>query len=128
MKTILTLRVILLGLASWVVPFILAFAFYDRTGQLAIDVFLFKSIMVVFGGLVGAYLLLRAFRRVTPSFANGLALGLVWLVLNWALDIAILVGAMGMPASEWFQAIGLRYLMIPIMATAMGTLAARQAN
>ena len=58
--------------------------------------------------------------------AAGLVLGLFWAALNWALDLAVLVGAMGSPLGEWVIGIGLRYLMIPIMAGAMGAVGAAQ--
>ncbi len=126
MGQILTIRILLLGLACWALPFLASFAFYDRTGNLQVDIFLFKSIMIVFGGLVGAWLLLAAFRRIEPGFSSGLILGLTWFALNCVLDLAVLVAAMGVGAGEWLTGIGLRYLMIPIMAAAMGSLAARQ--
>ncbi len=128
MRQVLTLRNLALGLASWAIPFAASIAFYDRSGQLAIDIFLFKSIMIVFGGLVGAWLLLVAFGRLTPSFSNGLMLGLAWFAINCALDLAVMVILMGMDAGEWFTGIGLRYLMIPIMAASMGALAARSSK
>jgi hypothetical protein len=118
--TILTLRNALLGLASWAIPFVAGLVFYDQTGQLWVDIFLFKSVMIVIGALAGAWLLLRAFRHLRPSFGNGLGLGALWFAINCTLDLAILVGVMGMGAGEWASGIGLRYLVIPIIAAAMG--------
>ena len=120
-----TLRTSLLGLASWALPFFAAFAFYGPDGQLAVDIFLFKSVMIVLGVLSGAWLLLIAFRRVPARLAEGLVLGCYWFALNAGLDLAVLVGAMGMDAGDWFTGIGLRYLVMPIMAGAMGALAQR---
>ena len=119
-NTILTPRNLLFGFASWAIPFFAAFAFYDQTGALSVDVFLFKSLMIVVGALSGAWLLLRAFRHLRPSFRNGLAIGVLWFAINCGLDLAVLVGAMGMGAGEWAMAVGLRYLVIPIMAAAIG--------
>ncbi len=52
------------GFLVWLVPFATAIPFYSRDGELVIDVFLFKSIMIVVGSLIGAFLLVRYFRRV----------------------------------------------------------------
>ena len=123
---IFTLRNTLYGLATWAIPFVAAFAFYDRTGQLAVDLITFKTAMILVGGVVGAWLLVLAFRRVTPTLAAGFLLGLFWAAINWGLDLAVLVGAMGSDPGDWVLGIGLRYLMIPIIAAGMGAVGAAQ--
>jgi len=125
LRDVMTVRNTGYGLATWAVPFFAAFAFFDGTGALAVDIFLFKTVMILLGGAVGAWLLVLAFRRVPPGFGNGLALGLFWAAVNWALDLAILVGLMGSPFGEWLVGVGLRYLMLPIMAAAMGAVGAQ---
>jgi len=70
-------------------------------------------------------LLVLAFRRVPKTLIAGLQLGLFWLGLNWALDIAVLLPMSGQSISAWFQDIGLRYLVLPLTAMAMGAVAAR---
>ncbi|MCB1367318.1 MAG: hypothetical protein KDK00_06120 [Rhodobacteraceae bacterium] len=122
---IFTWRNLVLGLASWAVPFLAAFAFFDSSGTLAIAQPLFKSLMVVIGGGVGAGLLVLAFRRIPGGLSAGFALGLFWLVLNWGLDIALLLPMSGQGIAEWFQDIGLRYLVLLFTAMAMGSVAAR---
>lgn len=113
-------RTTVLGLLSWAIPFIAAFAFYDRIGTLVIPQPLFKSLMVVIGGGVGALLLLWAFRHVRPTLISGLAIGAYWLALNWVLDVMILLPLSGMSALTYFYDIGLRYLLLPIIAAALG--------
>ncbi|MBI4723630.1 MAG: hypothetical protein HY765_00985 [Rhodomicrobium sp.] len=120
LKNIITLRTSILGLLSWLIPFVAASLFFDRTGQLVILQPLFKSLMVVIGGGLGAALLVLAFRRVPASWQTGLALGCYWLFLNLALDLLVLVAIIGMPVITYFYDIGLRYLLIPILSTAMG--------
>jgi hypothetical protein len=90
-----------------------------RGGQLMVPLPLFKSAMVVVGGGVGAALLVAAFRRVPPSTTNGFVLGLYWLVINIVLDLLILVPMTKIPVQEYLFDIGLRYLLMPIMSTAM---------
>ena len=120
MQDVVTRRTTWLGLVSWLGPFIVSFLFVDQTGQFVIPQPLFKSLMVVFFGGVGAVLLVVAFQRVLPSLRNGLWLGLYWLAINLALDLLILVPLIGMPLVTYFYDIGLRYLLIPIMSTAIG--------
>lgn len=122
---VFTLRNGLLGLASWLAPFVAAFPFFGADGQLAVPEPLFKSLMVVIGGAFGAWFLVLAFRRLSGGILTGLLLGLFWLGLNVVLDLAILLPMSGQGTGEWFQAIGLRYLTIPIIAMAIGAAAKR---
>jgi hypothetical protein len=123
MKIMAPLRITVLGFLSWLIPFALSFAFFDESGQLLISQPLFKSLMAVAGGGFAALLLVLAFRRLKPSVWTGLALGLTWLALNLALDIAILVPLTKMPIVTYLYDIGLRYLLIPIFSTTMGGVA-----
>jgi hypothetical protein len=126
MSGIFTIKTILLGVVSWLVPFAISFMFFDRTGQLVIPQPLFKSMMVVVGGGVGVALLVAAFRRIRASVRSGLALGCCWLAINLALDLAVLVPLAKMSVSSYLYDIGLRYLMIPIISTAIGIVVSRQ--
>lgn len=89
---------------------------------------LFKSIMVVVFGGVGGVLLVAAFRRVTPSLRSGLVLGMYWLAINVVLDLVLLVRFTDMSLAGYFEDIGLRYLLIPAIAAAMGAVAAHHAR
>jgi hypothetical protein len=120
-----TLKLAFYGLLSWLVPFVISFGFVDSKGQFVVPQPLFKSIMVVVFGGFGAWLLTRAFRLVAPTLASGLRIGLGWLGLNLALDLIVLVPLIGMPVGSYFMDIGLRYLLIPIMATGMVVVAER---
>ena len=116
-------RIVLLGLASWALPFALSMLFFNQSGELVVDRMLFKSLMVVLGGGIGVWLLLKAFGRITPTWKSGLMIGLYWLILNLGLDLAVLVALMGMDLREYLLDIGLRYALIPIIAAAMGRVA-----
>ena len=120
-------RVWLLGLASWAIPFVLAFLFFDQSGQLAIAQPLFKSLMVLIGGGTGVALLVAAFRWAEPTLNTGLIIGCLWLAINLLLDILVLVPMAGMTTSDYIQDIGLRYLLIPIVAAGMGYVGGRRA-
>ena len=113
-------RVFLFGLLSWVIPFLVAFLLYDRSGELLIPQPLFKSLMTIIGGGLGAWLLVLVFRRIRPTLVSGVSIGLIWMALNLALDLLVLVPLADMSLGGYFADIGLRYLAIPIIAAAMG--------
>jgi len=65
--------------------------FYDRSGQPRIPIDLLKSLLVVIGAGVGAWLRVRVFER-PPAFGNaGVIVGGLWLGMNVLLDLAVLV-------------------------------------
>jgi len=53
----------------------------------------------------------------------GVVIGVVWMVINWLLDIMILLPMNGQGIEEWFGAVGLRYFMMLIMALLAGAVA-----
>jgi hypothetical protein len=113
---------------TWLIPFAASFAFLDRSGHVFIPQPLFKSIMVVVFGGLGTALLVAAFRRVEPTWRSGVALGCYWLAINLILDLVVLIPMVGTPVRDYVYDIGLRYLLIPIIATAMGAIAERAAR
>jgi hypothetical protein len=128
MAGVFTIRTTVLGCVSWLIPFVVSFLFFDRTGQLVIPQPLFKSVMVVVGGGIGVALLVSAFARIRPSLRSGLALGCYWLAINLALDLAVLVQILKMPVVVYLYDIGLRYLLLPVISTGMGVVGARSAS
>ena len=117
------LRVLLLGLITWIVPFVAGFLFFDQTGQLGIDVYLFKTIMIIVGGLIGSVAIIAYFKRQNIYFLkHGILIGFVWFAMNIILDIFILIPISDMSLHEYFNQIGLRYLLIPIMCVLCGYL------
>ena len=125
---VISRRTTILGLLSWAIPFAASFAFVDRTGQWLIPYPLFKSIMVVVFGGLGTGFLVLAFRQIPPTWRSGLAVGLYWLALNLVLDLVVLLPLTGMTVVGYLEDIGLRYLLIPIIATAMGASADQAAG
>lgn len=109
-----------LGILSWLVPFAAAFAFFGPGGKLMVPQPLFKSAMVVIGSAVGVYLLVRAFRTVSPQPGNGLMLGLYWLTINLVLDFLVLLPISRMEPIDYLMDIGVRYLALPVIAVGMG--------
>lgn len=115
------IKLIGFGLLTWLVPFIVAIFFYTADGELAIDKFLFKSLMLVVAGIFNTTLLVLMFRTVTDEYIRtGIIIGLTWLAINIGLDLIVLVGMLDTNLATYFREIGLGYLIIPIISIAMG--------
>ncbi len=115
------LKNILYGFLAWLIPFVVSFFFYAREGGLTIDVFLFKSIMIVVGSFSAAFLLISYFKKIdTDFFKEGIIVGLAWFGINILLDLLVLIPISGMTVPDYFTQIGIRYLAIPAMSVAVG--------
>ncbi|MEO9484001.1 MAG: hypothetical protein ABJG47_11165 [Ekhidna sp.] len=115
------IRLIVSGLAIWLVPFVLGFLFYDSSGQLAADIFLFKSIMIISLTLITVLATNRYFKEIESDFVKkGMHAGLIWLVILLTLDVLILIPIAEMSARDYIYQIGLRYSIIPIISISVG--------
>ena len=114
-------RNVLYGFLSWLVPFLASFFFYTREGELAVDIFLFKSIMIVVGSITAAVLLISYFKNIYADFLKeSIILGFTWFFINILLDLIVLVQMWGMSFGDYFTQIGLRYVVIPVMCITVG--------
>jgi hypothetical protein len=121
MKYSPTVYLLLFGFLSWLIPFLASIPFYSSQGVLLVDVFLFKSIMIVVGSLVGTVLMVWLFLRIREGYLReGILIGFTWLIINWVMDWLVLLPMSGMDVSTYFSQIGIRYLVIPIIAVSMG--------
>ena len=115
-------RNVLYGFLAWLIPFIASFFFYSREGKLTIDIFLFKSIMIVVGSFSAAILLVSYFKNINVDyFKEGIIVGMIWFGISIVLDLLILIPMSGMSITDYFMQIGLRYLAIPAISIAVGT-------
>lgn len=117
------IKIIILGFISWAIPFIISIPFYSKEGQVIIDIFLFKSIMIIIGTLTGAILLIYYFKGIKKHIYDGIFVGIIWYIINVILDLVILVPLSDISIKNYFFQIGIRYLLIPIMSIAMGYVA-----
>jgi hypothetical protein len=114
-------KLVLYGVLSWLLPFVIAIPFYSPSGEPLIAVPLFKSLMVVAGSATGAVLLVLYFRGITRDFLReGALAGFSWLLVNWILDILVLLPLSHQSIPAYAGDIGLRYLVIPVMALMLG--------
>ena len=115
------LKLVVFGILAWLIPFIASWPMYSPQGEPLFDIFFIKTILIVVGSVVAVFLLLVYFKSVEKYFVKeGIIVGVVWLVINWVLDIVVLVPMAGWSLSTYFAQIGLRYLVMPIMSIAIG--------
>ena len=115
------LKNILYGFLAWLIPFVISIFFFSSEGGLTIDVFLFKTIMIVVGSISVAFLLVFYFKHIMTNYVKeGIIVGIVWFAVNILLDIIILIPMTGMSIADYFPQIGLRYLVMPVMSVMVG--------
>ena len=84
------------GLLTWLLPFLISVPFYSAEGEPLYDIFLIKSVLLVFSAALGTLLILIYLRGIRDNFVRETALlGGVWLLINWALDAVILLPLLG---------------------------------
>ncbi len=118
------LKILLYGFLAWLVPFFSSFFFFSREAGLLIDIFLFKTIMIVVGSITGAILLVLYFRVLEKDYLKeGIVVGLAFFAINILLDLVVLIPMSGMSIGDYLTQIGLRYLVLPVMSIAIGYVA-----
>jgi uncharacterized membrane protein YpjA len=79
--------------------------------------------MIVVMTFVGMIFIQLYFKSVISHFKReGIRIGLVWLFLNLALDLIVLVGLFKSDLGEYLIGVGLRYLVIPILTIEVGNI------
>ena len=111
---ILWKRAALLGVMSWLIPFVISFILFPLKQWNAP---LFGALMGLVVLLTGAVLLHRYFRNQSVSVNEAVLVGMMWLVLNLAFDYP------KMTAWSYYSEIGLSYLMLPAFAFGAARLA-----
>lgn len=122
MKT--TGRIWLYGLLIWIIGMAVATALWPLHAS---HLPLFKRLMVVTMTAAGMFFTVRVFDTVRSDYVRtGIRTGLIWTVLNWALDLVVLVGLMKTPAGTYAMDVGLGYLAIPVITIGCGILLERK--
>ncbi len=105
------------GILLWLAVFAVAIAAFPlRSSERP----LFESIMPVALVLITALLSYKYFKKYPDKWLEGLKLGLFWLVINLLIDAVMFSrGPMQISLSEYLKDIGLTYLIIPIITTAI---------
>lgn len=111
------MKVLLFGLLTWLIPFAVSIPFVNPDGGYWVSAGLFKSIMLLVGCSSGLGLLLALLARNRELCATRVTL--IWLLLNWLLDVLVLLPLSGMQVQQYASEIGIRYLMIPMVGYAI---------
>lgn len=113
-------KALLFGFLVWITAFVVAFAVFPvRESSRP----LFESIMPVVLAAATVFFAHRYFKGVRARFAKeGLLLGLVWMGINVAIDLPLMLSPspMQMRLPEYVADIGLTYVLIPIITTGIG--------
>lgn len=114
-------RLFLFGLLVWMVPFVVAFPFYSPTGELTVDVFLFKSIMLLTLVATTVFLSIIHLKKTKEAtISTSLLIGLVWLLIPIIMDFLILIPIAEMSTPDYMKQIGMRYLVVPLIVLGQG--------
>ena len=125
----LAAKVLGYGVLVWLIPFVAGFFMVDQSGNFTVDPFIAKSVFMVIGSFVGAVCLYRLFGSINQDYLRwGVIIGIVWMVINWLLDILILLPLSGDSVGQWFGAIGVRYFSMLFVAVLAGAVAQRMAD
>lgn len=115
------IRAVIYGFLTWLIPFLSSFVFYNKDGGLSIEIMFFKSIMIVIGSISATFLLVSHFKRIDNDYLKqAIIVGFIWLAINIGLDLLVLLPMSDMSLADYFMQIGLRYLIIPVMAIMIG--------
>ena len=104
-------RAALLGFASWLIPFVISFLVFPlkKSNAPLFETLMTLVVLVTAGALFQLY-----FRGRTVSVHEALLVGLLWLVVNLAMDYPMFAyGPMKMQAWAYYSQIGLDYLTFP---------------
>jgi hypothetical protein len=107
-------RAVLLGILSWLIPFVISFlAMHLRKSNAP----LFSTLMYLVVLLAAGALLARYFRDRPVLVREALIVGTLWFVMNLIFDFPMFAfGPMRMTALAYYSEIGLAYLAFPAFA------------
>ncbi|MFC1568692.1 hypothetical protein ACFL4L_00525 [bacterium] len=115
-----SVKMMLYGFLIWLICFIIGFMVWPLYES---QLMLYKTILIVCSVFVGMVFINLYFKTVTDKYVSeSISLALVWLMMNWVLDLIFLVGLFKTPIGEYFISVGLRYLNIPIIVIGVGML------
>jgi hypothetical protein len=116
-------RTLLLGFASWLIPFVVSFLIFPLKKSNAP---LFQTLMALIVLVTAGALLQLYFRGRAVSVHEALFVSLLWLAVNLMMDYPMFAyGPMKMRAWAYYSEIGLDYLTYPAFAFWASLLARR---
>jgi hypothetical protein len=121
---ILWKRAVLLGLLSWLIPFLVSMPLFPLKQA---NPPLFEAAMTVVLLLTAGLLLRVYFGGRTVSTGEAVLVGALWLVVNLVFDYPMFsYGPMKMAAAKYYSEIGVDYLIYPVFALSAARLSRRE--
>jgi hypothetical protein len=121
------IRILLLGVAVWGVPFALGMALFPVIDPSSALFDTLMSIAMALSATLFSYIHLS--RSAAPTLDEGLFVGTIWMVMALALDTPLFIfgpAEMRMAPDAYMADIGFTYAMIPIIAAGIGRALARK--
>lgn len=120
-------RIVLLGIAVWAVPFALAMAIFPVVSPASE---LFEAIMAVALAFAATLFgVVHLSRCAAPNLDEGLFAGSIWMLISVALDLPFFIFGpeqMRMAPADYVADVAFTYAMIPIIAGGIGYAFARR--
>ena len=117
------IRIAVGGIVLWLVPFLVSIPFFSSDGELLIRQQVFGTIMSIVLALSIAAVVIWFFEQKQEDYLRtGLLVGIVWLIMNWVLDLIVLVSLFGMPFADYVTQLAGVYVVVPITTIAIGYL------
>jgi hypothetical protein len=119
-------KIILLGILLWLIPFLVSIPFWDiTTNQLKISLHWFDAIMAVTWAITFAIVACLYFSKLETGFAKeGWIVGFSWYIIVVLLDLFVLVYFFKMAIIEFYPLL-ITYLNTPVLAITIGHICQR---
>ncbi len=117
------LKIILYGFLVWLIPFGVSFIIFPLKTSIRP---LFESIMPLILSIGVITLAYHYLKNLNADFIrNGLLIGILWYIINIAIDLFMFMPASPMQMSflNYMMDIGLTYVIIPVITLGMGFMA-----
>lgn len=121
------LKTIFFGFLVWLVPFLISLPLVNRDGTYMINVYLFKTIMIISLSITSILLAVKLFNSLNFDYQKyGLISGFSWFFICIGLDLLLLmVGFFNVSIQNYFIQIGARYLPVLFYNIGIGYLLER---
>lgn len=115
------LKIILLGVLIWIVPFIVSMFIWDvEAGMPIVSAYWFGTIMAVCWAVAFAIAICVYFRsKLKDPVRDGWIVGISWFIVLLILDLIVLVAAFGMDIADYLRMF-INYLATLIITVAVG--------
>lgn len=121
--------VVLYSFLTWLIPFLLSFLFFNKNRKLVVREMVFKTYMILIGGITTAFMLMLSFKEYIDSddysiqdidIGLSLVIGFTFLAVNLLLDVFTIMKMAKQSFKDYMLLVGLRYVPMVAYSVAMG--------